>query len=314
MHMTLHQQKRMDPQRYSLGINYFDLDFFTYMGGVSVAKAMVNTEVSALSTLLEQRVVAMKQHRVFGLVRTLADLRTFMVWHVFAVWDFMSLVKRLQIEYTAVRLPWCPPKYPQAARFINEIILGEESDIMLDSQHSSHFGLYLAGMEEIGAPTNMIRQFVELVDGNMSIKDALHLSAVPPSVQEFVELTIDLSLNGSTEEVLGSFLYGRENVIPEMFQNLLNCWKLDVGEAPVFVFYLKRHINLDTDSRGYAASQLMQEVLKDNERAWIRMLSSAVAAVEQRIRLWDALAKTLDNEDNNGVEPIKKLHDQFLVY
>lgn len=275
-------------------------------------KVTDSLNISALATRLGLRTLAMKQHRVFGLIKTVEDLRIFMSWHVFAVWDFMSLVKRLQIEYTSIKLPWCPPKSTQAARHINEIVLGEETDITaLAGQYCSHYELYLNAMEEIGAPTDQIRQFVELVSGNMPYEQALQMSAAPPAVQAFVKSTINLSLTGRTEEVLGGFLYGREDAIPGMFQNLLDSWNLDAKDAPTFVFYLKRHIELDTDSHGPAATRLTQDELQDDQEAWIRMLSAANAAVNQRIMLWDALADVISGTDSNNVESISTLHDPF---
>jgi DUF3050 family protein len=64
--------------------------------------------------------------------------------HVLAVWDFMSLVKRLQSEVTVQRLPWMPPISAQIARFANEVVLGEESDLGPDKKPTSHFELYLS--------------------------------------------------------------------------------------------------------------------------------------------------------------------------
>jgi len=82
-------------------------------------------------------------HPMYAEVNSLQRLQAFMQMHVFAVWDFMSLVKRLQNELTCSRLPWTPPGRAQIARFANEVVLGEESDLGPDGRPVSHFELYL---------------------------------------------------------------------------------------------------------------------------------------------------------------------------
>jgi hypothetical protein len=235
----------------------------------------------------------LKDHQVFRLVRDMEDLRTFMRWHVFAVWDFMSLVKRLQQDLTCVAVPWMPPANAKAARLINDIVLGEESDEAMDGAHASHFELYLTAMQEVGAPTREIMNFLRHMCSGVSAPDALTRAGAHPAVAEFVCATLETACNGKTHEVLGSFFFGRENVIPRMFSSLLDSWTVDANAAPTFVYYLKRHIELDGDSHGPAAETLIEELLKDDTRKRSSLLKAARQAVRQRIKLWDALAAEL---------------------
>lgn len=243
--------------------------------------------------LLEERSGDLKTHSIFGAVRTMEGLRYFMSWHVFAVWDFMSLVKRLQHEFTSVSLPWTPPRRPAAARLINDIVLGEESDAMPDGTHASHFDLYLAAMREVGADTSQIESFVGLVKSNIAVDVALRMVNAPEPIQKFVLATIESAKNGTVCEVLGSFLYGREDAIPQMFRTFLADWSVPQEDTPVFVYYLQRHIELDGDSHGPAANRLVDDMSADNAEHLQQIYYAGITAIEHRIALWDALKAEL---------------------
>jgi len=249
--------------------------------------------VANLEAILEQKKSYVSNHNVFKKIRTLADLRVFMEWHIFAVWDFMSLVKRLQIEFSCVTLPWIPTKTPGASRLINDIVLAEESDEAFRSGYSSHFDLYLEAMKEVGASTEKIIEFVNLVGSNTSYQHALEQVKVPKPVRDFVTSTLECSIQGQTIEVLGSFLNGREDSIPKMFQSLIESWGINESSAPIFIYYLKRHIELDGDKHGPAAERLSNEYISGDLKKRQKYLESSIAAVNQRISLWDALSDKL---------------------
>lgn len=246
-------------------------------------------------TLLEQRSTELKTHAIFGRVRTTDDLRYFMSWHVFAVWDFMSLVKRLQREFTSVTLPWVPPKNPSAAHLLNDIVLGEESDLTPDGSHASHFDLYLTAMREVGADTSQIEQFVDLIRASIGVDVALRMVNAPEPVQKFVLATMETAQNGTVLDVLGSFLYGREDAIPQMFKTLLTDWSVPRDETPIFVYYLQRHIELDGDSHGPAAQRLVSDIAQGNTDRLEQIHRAGISAIEDRIALWDALESALES-------------------
>ena len=163
---------------------------------------------------------ALLDHPIYTQVISVADLRLFMEDHVFAVWDFMSLLKRLQQDLTCVKVPWFPADNDRAARLINDIVIGEETDIGPDGAYVSHLGLYVRAMGDIGANTRQFEKFRSLVSVGAPVDLALKLTGTPQHVQGFVAHTMALANAGSTEEVLAAFFYGREDVIPEMFRRL----------------------------------------------------------------------------------------------
>jgi len=232
-------------------------------------------------------------HPVYQRVNTIDRLRRFMEDHVFAVWDFMSLTKRLQRELTCVSLPWQTPHDAVMARFINEIVLGEESDEGIDGVAMSHLELYLAGMQEIGARTDRFRHFSARLAAGGTPQAAMVAARVPEHVQAFVSDTLDCALEGQTIEAIAFFLYGREDIIPIMFQRLLDRWQGRHGEIAHFAYYLERHIELDGDEHGPAARRLLARYAGQDDARWYRAARAAERAVLSRTRLWDGVLETI---------------------
>jgi Protein of unknown function (DUF3050) len=239
--------------------------------------------------------LALLNHPIYAEVGSLSRLRKFMQMHVFAVWDFMSLVKRLQNELTSNNLPWIPPVSARIARFTNEVVLGEETDLGPDGKPISHFELYLRAMDEIGADTTEVRAFTAQVALGAQWQDALGDLSIPTGVRDFVTETLGCAIHGSTVEVASFFFFGREDVIPEMFERLLKLWGNAKAEVPHFAYYLERHIELDGGSHGPWSQEMLTTLAGQGESNWQEATSAAKRAITSRIQLWDSVCARLKN-------------------
>src|SRR5258708_3106658 len=130
---------------------------------------------------IRQRMV---EHPLFTAIRDIRSLRIFMEAHVFAVWDFMSLVKRLQRDLTCIEVPWLPPRDRRAAQLINQIVLGEETDIGPNGEPVSHLELYLGAMREVGANTAGFGLFQTPLRKRATLTAAVPQAPVAPFILE----------------------------------------------------------------------------------------------------------------------------------
>ncbi|GAB3737385.1 DUF3050 domain-containing protein [Hymenobacter agri] len=223
-------------------------------------------------------------------LETLADLRRFMEHHVFAVWDFMSLLKALQRDLTCVAVPWVPSPNPATRRLINEIVLGEESDVDLQGRPVSHFELYVQAMEECGADTAPIRRLVAAITAGRPVAQALAEADAPESVREFVETTFDIINSNKPHAVASAFTFGREDLIPAMFRQLVGELRDRFpGQLDTFVYYLDRHIELDEDVHAPLAEQMVRELCGDDPTRWQECQQVAIRSLEARMVLWDGI-------------------------
>ena len=233
-------------------------------------------------------------HEVYRLLNSKRAVQIFMEFHCYAVMDFMCLLKSLQQRLTVVAVPWFPPANPDAARFINEIVLGEESDVAPGGGYISHYSLYLNAMKQAGASTDKIEALVELGRNHHHYRRALVKAAVPSAAQAFVIDSMSVCLTGKNHEIAAYFLFGRENLIPDMFRLIVERLRSS-GETGLdgLTYYLDRHIQIDGGEHGPAAERMLVSLVGDVERRWGEAYRAAVRAVTSRLKLWDAIAKAL---------------------
>jgi hypothetical protein len=235
-------------------------------------------------------------HPIYTEVASVDDLKRFMEDHVFAVWDFMSLLKRLQHDLTCTKVPWFPAVNARAARLINDIVIGEETDVDPDGSYVSHLDLYLRAMADVGASTRQFETFRSLAQAGTSIEAGMVRTGVAPHVRSFVAHTMTLAQSGSTEEVLAAFFYGREDIIPEMFSRLQKTvlgTKHDKDRLRHFIYYVERHIELDGDSHGPMGRELLEGRVADSPQRNEWALRAACNSIQARIELWNGTLSTL---------------------
>jgi hypothetical protein len=231
-------------------------------------------------------------HRLYARIQSAGDVRVFLESHVFAVWDFMSLLKGLQRRLTCVETPWHPTAWPESRRFVNEIVLGEESDVY-EGRAVSHFELYREAMLEAGADTGPMDRVLRAVgDGDGDWMTAM--DGAPAAAREFVAGTFALIAEGKVHAMAAAFTFGREDVIPEMFRGLVRDLNAQFGgRYGKLSWYLERHIEVDGEDHGPLALRMVADLCGEDERNWDEAGAAAEMALRARLALWDGIADGL---------------------
>ncbi len=246
-------------------------------------------------------------HGIYQQIETLEDLQIFMEHHVFAVWDFMSLLKALQIRLTCVAVPWVPQGDRLSRRLINEIVLEEESDEESGGGYISHYELYRAAMEQCGADISRIDCFLHRIGSGEAVVKALEAADAPKAAQAFVRTTMRIVESGSAHLTAAAFTLGREDVIPVMFRPLVT--KLQnrfPGQLTLFQDYLERHIRLDEERHTPMGLQMLAVLCKDDLRKWREAEEAARVALKTRIALWDGVVGQIASAIGKGIVSLEK--------
>lgn len=258
----------------------------------------MNPHLQTLQTEIAPLRAQLVNHPVYAHIRSLPQLRLFMEHHVFAVWDFMSLLKALQRNLTCVELPWIPVGTAETRYLINEIVLGEESDVDEAGKRISHFELYLEAMEQAGCNTGAVREFIQSIRDKKSIAAGMKTAGVPSASVDFVSSTFEVVNSGKSYVQAAVFTFGREDLIPGMFISFVKeLSSRNPGNVDILTYYLERHIEVDGDHHSQLAYRMTEELCGDDEAKWREATEEVKKALHARVRLWDAIVAAIGKED-----------------
>ena len=246
----------------------------------------MNKNIQHINTQIADYKKDVVNHPLYNQLNTIEDVQKLMEIHVYAVWDFMSLLKGLQIELTCTTLPWKPIGNTKIRRLINSIVLEEESDVDSAGNPSSHYEMYLDAMKECGANTYEIDKFVN------SVSD-VNLPKVNTAIDSFLATTFDILNSGEAHKIAAAFTFGREDLIPDMFTAIVNDLSKE-HKLDKFVYYLERHIELDGGEHGPLALELISNLCGDDKQKWKEVEETAIACLVARKELWDLVLKGLN--------------------
>jgi len=243
-------------------------------------------------------------HPVYAAVTDISDLTIFMQHHIYSVWDFMSLVKYLQNKIAPAQTPWIPFGDAQVQRFINDIVLEEETDVGIPLEdgtptYTSHFNLYLQAMEEVKAGSSqLIREFVSKVASH-SLDLAKETTEIPSPAAEFMDTTFNFIHSNKPHVIAAAFALGREHIIPEMFRALLDKMNISREEAAVFHYYLDRHILLDGDFHGPMSMRMLELLCEGDATKIAEAEEAALSAIKARIKFWNGVLLAIEKNKIN---------------
>ena len=243
-------------------------------------------------------------HKLYTEIKSIEDLQIFTSNHIFAVWDFMSLLKALQNNLTCTKVPWTPNKNSETAYLINEIVLAEETDISQDGKRKSHYELYLDAMIDIGVNVKNIEKNIMLLSSSDSIENSIEKLDIHPKIKEFLKFTFSIIDEGKPHKIAAIFTFGRENLIPNMFNEILHEFQNNFTEKDIskLIYYFERHIELDEDEHGPMALQMVNELAENDPLKWEEIRNISIVALEKRIGLWDAIYDNVMKKNNSWSE------------
>lgn len=237
----------------------------------------------------------LQEHKIYKSIKSIEDIRFFMEQHVFAVWDFMSLLKQLQNQLSCTKVPWLPSGNPEDARLINEIVWGEESDLNRKGIAMSHFEMYLESMQSLGASTETINELQHRLEKGQTIDQALEEINLPQHILSFLRFTFEVISTKKNHIIAAVFTFGREDLIPDMFveiiKNLMIPEEVDLSDL---IYYFERHIEVDADEHGPMALKMVSNLCENDADKISEAVAYSKEALELRIGLWDGILKDLE--------------------
>lgn len=254
--------------------------------------------IQEINTSLDFYKEQILNHSLYNKISTPAHLKCFMEHHVFAVWDFMSLLKSLQENFTKTTTPWYPVGDPEIRYMVNKIVLAEETDINFFGKRQSHFEMYLDAMKKSAANSKKIEEFLDKVTHGTDIFLVIAVSDLPVSIKQFLKFTFEIISEGKPHKVAAAFAFGREGLVPEMFTSIITNIqkKFPEQDLELLNYYFQRHTELNAQGHMPMAFKMVEQLCGSNPRKWEDVKEISIRSLQSRIKLWNGIEHEITQE------------------
>jgi len=153
--------------------------------------------------------------------------------------------------------------------------------------------MYLDAMHQVDADTTDINTFILNLKSGKSIDLSFDELSIEKRVADFVKFSFSVIDTNKPHLVASAFTFGREDVIPDMFIEILKNSDSENTSYNKLRYYLQRHIDLDGDEHGPLSLKMISELCQEDDQKWDEALSIARQSLEKRILLWDAISELI---------------------
>lgn len=278
----------------------------------------MSNAIEKLTKKLSPLTSQITHHPLYDDILSIADLQLFMREHVFAVWDFMCLLKELHGRIVSTSAPWIPPRDALSANLISSILVEEEGDVTEDGDYASHFDIYLTAMEQIGADTWPINKLLSiLMKGNAAqdkVQKVIRTLPILSSTKDFVLTTFSF-FKRPVHELAAAFVYGREAITPSMFAPILAY--LESGKCSskqqysTLRYYFKRHIELDDSEHFPKALKMLSNLIGEDDQKLKEAEDAAILALTARIEFFANVRRCLCLSRDDSDKSYSKQQEVF---
>ena len=252
------------------------------------------TQIEIIQNELEPLRQKLISHDLYKNIDSIPNIQIFMQMHIFAVWDFMSLVKSLQNSLSCTTIPWTPNKNTNSTRLINDIVLCEESDFNDQGVAMSHFEMYIEAMNQVGAKTSQIDSFMTHLQEGNDYQTSLAFVKVHEEIKKFLDFTFEVINSQKVHLIASVFTFGRENLIPDIFVEIVIKFNAKPNkDLSKLVYYLDRHIDIDGEEHGPMALNMINDLCANDQEKWDEAKEVCKEALQRRIKLWDSINEAI---------------------
>jgi hypothetical protein len=155
--------------------------------------------------------------------------------------------------------------------------------------------MYVQAMKQAGASIEHVHRLLKKLQQGFQVSEVLKFNSAElnPVVLQFLKANQAIIKRGKAHEIASAFTFGREDLIPDLFGEIVKDLHRETGRFTAFVYYLDRHIELDGDEHGPMAFKMIADLCGNNEEKWLEAESAALEALEARLEFWNGIHKAI---------------------